>query len=108
MRGWSCITSYPLRGLTYLAYDNVNPAMVNSMMLRSSMLAFERVYSHHGSPQWRSQRGGGHGSRVPPLTAKKKCQKEGGNQENREKRKNREEMEKNREGSFTLPLLTDT
>ena len=24
----------PLRGLPYLAYDNVNPAMVNSMMLR--------------------------------------------------------------------------
>ena len=37
MRAWSCITSYPLRGLPYLAYDNVNPAMVNSMMLHSSM-----------------------------------------------------------------------
>ena len=44
MRVWSCITSYPLRGLPYLAYDNVNPAMVNSMMLCSSMLAFEKVY----------------------------------------------------------------
>ena len=44
MQAWSCITSYPLRGLPYLAYDNVNPAMVNSMMLRSSMLAFEKVY----------------------------------------------------------------
>ena len=42
-RAWSCITSYPLQGLPYLAYDNVNPAMVNSMMLRSSMLAFEKV-----------------------------------------------------------------
>ena len=37
MRAWSCITSYPLWGLPYLAYDNVNPAMVNSMMLHSSM-----------------------------------------------------------------------
>ena len=45
MRAWSCITSYPLRGLPYLAYDNVNPAVVNNMMLRSSMLAFEKVYS---------------------------------------------------------------
>ena len=45
MRAWSCISSYPLRGLPYLAYDNVNPAMVNSMMLHSSMLAFEKVYS---------------------------------------------------------------
>ena len=32
-----------LQGLPYLAYDNVNPAMVNSMMLRSSILAFETV-----------------------------------------------------------------
>ena len=45
MWAWSCITSYPLRGLLYLVYDNVNPAMVNSMMLRSSMLAFEKVYT---------------------------------------------------------------
>ena len=45
MRAWSCITSYPLRGLPYLAYDNVNPTMVNSMMLHSSMHAFEKVYS---------------------------------------------------------------
>ena len=45
MRAWSCITSYPLQGLPYLAYDNVNPAVVNSMMLRSSMLAFEKVFS---------------------------------------------------------------
>ena len=56
MRARSCITSYPLRGLPYLPYDNVNPAMVNSMMLvnpamvnsmmlRSSMHAFEKVYS---------------------------------------------------------------
>ena len=44
MRAWSCITSYPLRGLPDLVYDNVNLAMVNSMMLRSSMLAFEKVY----------------------------------------------------------------
>ena len=36
--------SYPLRGLLYLAYDNVNPAIVNSMIVRSSMLAFEKVY----------------------------------------------------------------
>ena len=45
MRTWSCITS---QGLQYLAFDNVNPAMVNSMMLRSSMLAFEKVYYMHG------------------------------------------------------------
>ena len=45
MRAWSCIiTSYLLQGLPYLAYDNVNPAMVKSMMLRSSMLTFEKVY----------------------------------------------------------------
>ena len=44
MRALSCITSYPLRGLPYLAYDKVNHAMVNSMMLRSPMLAFEKVY----------------------------------------------------------------
>ena len=37
MQAWRCITSYPLRGLPYLAYDNVNPAVVNSMMLHSSM-----------------------------------------------------------------------
>ena len=42
MRAWSCITSYPLRGLPYLAYDNVNPAMVNSMMLHSSMHDLKR------------------------------------------------------------------
>ena len=30
MWAWSCITSYPLQGLPYLAYDNVNPTMVNS------------------------------------------------------------------------------
>ena len=47
MRAWSCKTVYPLRGLPYLAYDNVNLAMVNSMMLRSSMLAFEKVYYQH-------------------------------------------------------------
>ena len=39
----------PIAGFTYLAYDNVNPAMVNSMMLRSSMLAFEKVYSPKSS-----------------------------------------------------------
>ena len=44
MRAWSCITSYPLWSLPYLAYDNVNPAVVISMMLRSSMPAFEKVY----------------------------------------------------------------
>ena len=42
MRAWSCITSYPLRGLPYLAYDNVNPATVNSMMLHSSMHDLKR------------------------------------------------------------------
>ena len=46
MRAWSCITSYPLRGLPYLAYDSVNPAMVNSIMLRSSMHAFIKDYVH--------------------------------------------------------------
>ena len=36
----------PIAGFTVSrAYDNVNPAMVNIMMLRSSMLAFEKVYS---------------------------------------------------------------
>ena len=42
MRTWSCITSYPLRGLPYLAYNNVNPAVVNSMMLHSSMYDLKR------------------------------------------------------------------
>ena len=43
MRALSCITSYPFRGLPYLAYDNVNPAMVNrSMMLHSSMHDLKR------------------------------------------------------------------
>ena len=37
-----CITSYPLQGLPYLAYDNVNPAVVNSMMLHSSMHDLKR------------------------------------------------------------------
>ena len=46
MLAWSCITSYPLRSLSYLVYDNVNPAVVISMMLRSSsMPAFKKVYS---------------------------------------------------------------
>ena len=44
MRAWGCIISHPLRSLPYLAYDNVNPAMVISMMLHSSMPAFEKVY----------------------------------------------------------------
>ena len=35
----------PIAGLPYLAYNNMNPAIVNSMMLRSSMLAFEEVYN---------------------------------------------------------------
>ena len=51
MRAWSCITSYPLWGLLYQAYDNVNLAMVNSMMLRSSMHAFEKVYLTHSSEE---------------------------------------------------------
>ena len=42
MRAWSCITSYPLWGLPCLAYDNVNPAVVNSMMLHSSMHDLKR------------------------------------------------------------------
>ena len=42
-RVWSCLTSYSLRVLPFLAYDNANLAMVNSMMLRSSMHAFEKV-----------------------------------------------------------------
>ena len=41
-RAWSCITSYPLQGLPYPAYHNVNPAMVNNMMLRSSMHGLKR------------------------------------------------------------------
>ena len=36
------IAGFTEAGLPYLAYDNVNPATVNS--LRSSMLAFEKVY----------------------------------------------------------------
>ena len=53
--------------------------------------------------QWRSHRGG-KGGRVPPLTAKKKCQKSGkiGKKEEKSGRK-----VKNREVSFTLTLLTD-
>ena len=31
MQAWSWITSYPLWSLPYLAYDNVNPAMVISI-----------------------------------------------------------------------------
>ena len=46
MRTWSCITSYPLRSLPYLAYDNVNHAMVNSMMLHSSMHDLKRSIFH--------------------------------------------------------------
>ena len=56
MRAWSCVTSYPLQGLPYLAYDNVNPAMVNSMMLHSSMHDLRRSISStkifHPSPFW--------------------------------------------------------
>ena len=51
MRAWSCITSYPLRGLSYLAYDNVNPAVVNSMMLHSSMHVLKRSIMK----QWKSK-----------------------------------------------------
>ena len=39
-------TSYPLQSLPYLAYDNVNPAMVISMMLHSFMPAFEKFYCY--------------------------------------------------------------
>ena len=35
----------PLLGLPYLEYDNVNPTIVKSMMLRSSMFALEKVYN---------------------------------------------------------------
>ena len=47
MQAWSCITSYysPLRGSHCHMLDTVNPTMVNSMMLYSSMLASEKVYS---------------------------------------------------------------
>ena len=38
-RAQNCVTSYPLRSLIYLGYENVNHAMVNRMMLRSSMHA---------------------------------------------------------------------
>ena len=48
MRAWSCITSYPLQSYPYLAYDNVNLAMVISMMLRSSMPAFQGRH-HRGA-----------------------------------------------------------
>ena len=40
-----------MHGLPFLAYDNVNPAMVNSMMLHSSMLAFEKVYCSSSVPR---------------------------------------------------------
>ena len=61
------------------------------------------------SSQWHSQYGG-KGGRVPPLTMKK-LQKLG--QRKRKSGKNQEKEEKsgrngnNREGSFTLPFLTD-
>ena len=55
--------------------------------------------------QWRSQ--GGKGSRVPPLTAKNlpEIGKKRGKSEKREEKSGRKD--KNREGSFTFPLLTD-
>ena len=45
MRAWSCVTSYysPLRGSHCHTLHTVNPAM--GMMLCSSMLAFEKVYT---------------------------------------------------------------
>ena len=56
--------------------------------------------------QWRSY-WGGKGGRVPPLTAKI-CQKSGKNQEKLGKKEEKSGRKgKNREVSFTLPLLTD-
>ena len=56
--------------------------------------------------QWRGHGGGGIGGRVPPLTTKNF-----GIGEKREQIRKKEEKSgrkgKNREGSFTLPLLTD-
>ena len=48
MRAWSCVTSYysPLRRSHCHTLDTVNPAM--GMMLCSSMLAFEKVYTIGG------------------------------------------------------------
>ena len=43
---------------------------------------------------------------MPPLTAKI-CQKSGKNQEKSEKKEKSGRKGKNREASFTLPLLTD-
>ena len=61
-----------------------------------------------GIQQWRSH-WGGKGGRVSPLTAKKKCQKSGKRGKNQEKLgKKSGKKRKNREVSFTLPLLTDT
>ena len=39
---WNCITLCQLRGAPNLVYGNVNLAMVNSMMLHSSKLTFEK------------------------------------------------------------------
>ena len=52
------------------------------------------------------------GGRVPPLTSKKKCQKSGKRAKKNQKKsgKNQKKLgkkRKNREVSFTLPLVTD-
>ena len=56
--------------------------------------------------QWRSH-WGGEGGRVLPLTVKKLSKIEKKIRKNREKRGKIGKKDKNREGSFTLPLLTD-
>ena len=61
--------------------------------------------------QWRSQGGGwSRGQSAPPLYSEKFAEnqeKEGENQEKAGKRGKIGKKRKNREGSFTLPLLTD-
>ena len=62
--------------------------------------------------QWRSHRGGQGGaecSAPPPQRTCQKSGKRGGNREKEEKigKKRKGRKGKNREGSFTLPLLTD-
>ena len=65
----------------------------------------------YNQAQWHSQYRG-KGGRVPPSTAKK-CQKSGRGKKSGKREENRGKEEKsgrkgqNREGSFTLPLLTD-
>ena len=60
--------------------------------------------------QWHNHWGGGGGGRVPPLTANNLLKIKKNREKIRKKRGNRGKLGrkgKNREGPFTLPLLTD-